>query len=252
MKKLLMFSAAFVLTLTASAAAAAPSGKLTLKSDNVIGIQANNQNANEANIAVAFDAVGGGEISLADTLYLDNLSMADTVSVMQNDSKSTYTQWIWLPGFLTDLYWTARSDAQTAVEASQQMLARGFGIRLALAKKATTVYTLGQYAEPGLSSKFKKGSGSLLVNPYPVSIDLEKEFVGAFKLMDKIYIKSGSEELVYSYTSTADSEGRHWYRPSKEEESGKKFDLDLHLIAPGGSFRFFHGAVGDNELNVTW
>ena len=251
MKTLLMFGAAFVFSLTASAANAGSAAKVTLSSTNVLGIQANNRNSYEANVSVAFEAVGGGDITLADTLYCDNLSMADTVMVMWNEPAATYTQWIWLPGFMTDLYWTARSDSQTAIEASQQLLARGLGLNLALVKKATTVYTLGQYAEGGINSKFAKCTMSYLVNPYPVAIDLETGFAGAFKSTDKLYVKKGMEELVYTYTSTADSAtGHHWYRPSKESATGKVFDLPP--IAPGSSFRFYHGLVGDNELGVSW
>lgn len=242
MKTLLMFGSATALALSAFA--------VELTSSNVLGIQASVKKSNDAYVAVPFEAVGGGDAKLSDTLYTDNLSMADTVMLMQDSSDSSYMQWIWLPGFMNELYWTQRRNSQVKVESTEQSLKRGVGLRLSLANGNTPVYTLGQYTAAPLSSSVRKYTTTLFVNPYTRSINLETEFSGDFKMGDKIAFQKGTEELSYSYSTSPNPDGFHWYRSSN---GVNVYDLSVALIEPGQFFRFYHAArTGADPLTISW
>lgn len=261
MKKLLMFSAAFVLTLTASAAAAAPSGKVTLSSDNVIGIQQVKQNKNEVVVPVTFAGIGkqGGATTLAETLYLDNLSMAATVNVMQNSKSGYYSQWIWMPGFMTDLFWTARRDGDVKVESFEQTLARGVGLRVQNSNSSTPVYTLGEYTSNGMCTTFVKEKTTYLANPYSTDLDLDAKFVSDdITPMDTLIVSDGGKELTYQYSSEGNGEGRHWYRSAIAHViegdavvSKTETHWDLKKIVPGEGFRFVRGWFL-SDLTIAW
>lgn len=242
MKTLLMFGSFTALALSAFA--------VELTSSNVLGIQASVKKSNDAYVAVPFEAIGGGDAKLSEILYTDNLSMADTVMLMQDSSDSSYMQWIWLPGFMDELYWTQRRNSQVKVESMEQVVKRGIGLRLSLANGNAPVYTLGQYTGVSLSSSINKGTTTMFVNPYTRPINLETDFLGVFKAGDRIVIQNGAVELSYSYSTTPNSEGRHWYRPSTD---GNQYDLPDSLIAPGQFFRFNHAArLGADVLTVSW
>lgn len=252
MKTLLMFGSVMVFALSTLA--------VELTSSNVLGIQQVKQNKNDVVVPVTFAGVGtnGGAITLAETLYLDNLSMADTAMVMLNSSSGYYSQWVWLPGFMTGLYWTARRTDDTPIEAASQVLPRGAGIRVQAANAAKPVYTLGEYTSTNCSVTLNYRTTTVLTNPSTTKeLDLEVVFSkgGA---SDYIYVVDNVGETAYQYNPTADSQGRHWYRKTAEHianedgtvSSMNTFTYDLPKVAPGGSFRYRRGTRGD--LTVTW
>ena len=253
MKTLLMFGSATALALSAFA--------VQLTSSNVLGIQQVKQNKNEVVVPVTFAGVGtnGGQITLNETLYLDNLSMADTVMVMQNSPSGYYTQWIWLPGFYSSLYWTARRDADTEVKPSDQKLTRGLGIRVQVAKSSIPVYSLGEYTTAGLSTTFAKQSTTYMANPFSTDLDLDLKFVSNdISPMDELIVTDGINELSYKYSSAGNGEGRHWYRTAvtyvisgESVVSKPETYWDLKKIAPGEGFRFLRGWFL-SDLTITW
>lgn len=253
MKTLMMFGSATALLLSAFA--------VELTSSNVLGIQQVKQNKNDVVVPVTFAGVGtGGATTLAETLYLDNLSMADTVSVMLNDADEYYTSWIWLPGFMTDLYWTARHDGTTEVKPSAQSLSRGVGLKVSVASVATRVYTLGEYTSDPISITFSGRTSTYVANPSATeSLDLDLIFSGekySFSANDSITVTDGNREL--SYYFIANGEGKFWGRPkiSYYVENGvlktdvSAYEWDLPKIKPGEGFRFQR--MGRSALTVTW
>ena len=256
MKTLLMFGSVMVFALSTLA--------VELTSSNVLGIQQVKQNKNDVVVPVTFAGVGtnGVAITLADTLYLDNLSMADTAMVMLNSSSGYYSQWVWLPGFMTGLYWTARRTDDTPIEAASQVLPRGAGIRVQVAKNSLPIYTLGQYTSKPRTLTFAAETTTLVANSSNVDMDLDAIFQGSeFTSWDNLIVRDASQELVYEYDEAGDPEtGRFWFRRETVRtvvngnivtSSKKIFDLNKKKIAPGGNFRFYRGWFL-SDVTVCW
>ena len=260
MKKFLMFSAALAFAVTASAAAAAPSGDpITISSANILGIQRTAKGQNSTVVAVPFQAVGGGDVSLKDTLYTDNLSLADTVMAMQNSDEGYYTQWIWLPGLMTDLYWTQRYNGEGQVLPQDQLLSYGAGLKLELAKASTPVYTLGEYSDAPKTFVLMAFTTSYLVNPSTTeSMNLNDVFKGEWdSFMDFIIVPDGAKEVTYSFDSNGDGSGNHWYRSVKTQsivngviQTKSVPDFNIPKVGPGVGFRYVRG--GFSDMTVSW
>lgn len=261
MKKFLMFSAALAFAVTASAAAAAPSGDpITINSSNTLGIQRTAKGQNSTVVAVPFQAVGGGDVSLKDTLYTDNLSLADTVAAMRNANGGYYTQWIWLPGLMDDLYWTQRRNGEAEVLPGDQKLPIGAGLAVELGNSSIPVYTLGEYSEESKSISLLSRTYTLLSNSSSTKeIDLNVVF-NVVSEQDRIYIKDGNSETSWRYSAVGDGDGHHWYVPFVKREivngaivetTEERYQVGgkFLTVAPGVGFRYYRGARSNLTFN---
>lgn len=240
MKKLFFLSA--MIGLMAATAAADE-----IYSCNTVGVQRVSATTDKLNVPIPFVAIGGGDITLADTLYADNIALADYAMVSLN-SDGKYNQWMWFGSFVEGGWYPSTQNDVTPPAASSQVLPRGSGVVVNHGNsKANPVYVMGQYdPDTPMTSVVNKGKRSFLVNPTQSNFDIESKIVGTSILdeWDAIWIVRQGQTYVYNYSYFGNAEGCHWFY----RDLNNKQVFDKPVIAPGEGFWYNCGPILDKTI----
>lgn len=240
MKKLFFLSA--MIGLVAGTAAA-----VDIYSCNTVGVQrVSATTSDKLNIPVPFVAIGGGDITLADTLYADNIALADYAMVSLN-SDGKYHQWMWFGSFVEGGWYPSTQNKVTPPAASALVLPRGSGVVVNHGNSLSNpVYVMGQYdPDTRMTSVVNKGKRSFLVNPTssPFVLD-EKLTTGTFPL-DAVTITKSGQSYAYSYDAT---KKKWFYRNATTNAT----IFDSPTIAPGDGFWYNRSNSAPNSRTIVW
>lgn len=244
MKKLFFLSA--MIGLMASTATA-----IEIYSCNTVGVQRVSATANDkVDVPVPFVAIGGGDITLADALYCDNMSLADYAMISMNTS-GKYNQWLWFGDLIAGGWYATTQNETTPPSANEQTLPRGTGVVVNHGNsKSNPIYVMGQYdPDTPMTSVVLKGNRSYLVNPTDTSfsIDAKFPFSTPFDLLDQIIIVRSGQTYTY-LCSPSKKDGGWWYY----RDAANKQVFDKPTIAPGEGFWYVRAPNALTNRTVVW
>ena len=245
MKKLFFLSA--MIGLMAGTAAA-----IEIYSCNTVGVQRVSATVNDkVDVPVPFVAIGGGDITLADALYCDNMSLADYAMISMNMS-GNYNQWLWFGDLIAGGWYPTTQNDTTPPPANEQTLPRGTGVVVNHGNsKSNPIYVMGQYdPDTPMTSVVQRGNRAYLVNPTdtPFSIDEKFPFSALPDVLDEIVIvRTSGQRYTYS-CSPSKRDGGWWYFRTSD---GKQV-FDKPTIAPGEGFWYVRSSNALTNRTVVW